>query len=239
MSKNSMGSTFGFAAGTAIHTPNGVVAIERLKQGDRVYSKSRESSTVQAVKLLGIQHSLDQEIQCLQVMPSREYFAAAKENRRQNESAQFLVIIASGHLIRLPQMSELLMECRGTPQAECLPESGWARADEVYSQAGHCVELIDGSEGIVHSRSIVHRTTTTGVGWVISEFTQDLGLDNGNRIDLRDGKVPQLSAEEDYNNDVEWWDEGTGIRTTVHHLLVEGDGGYFVGENGIYVGSNN
>ena len=232
-----MDNTLGFVPGTDVHTPTGRVRIDALGVGDWIFSKSLGNGVVTPSQVREILITPKQEIHCLELTPSSEYFKAAEGHRMHDINATFFVVAAVSQPIRLVPMSAALMKCRGTPQACCMPESGWASVDQVFAQAGHCVELIDGTVGVVSSRSIVYRTTTQDVGWVINEFTRDLDLDYGHRLDLR-GAFPQFEPDRDYNKGVAWWEDGTGIEHKVISLAIESGNGYFVGREGVYVASN-
>ena len=138
-----MANALGFVPGTEVHTPAGRARIDALLVGDLVYSKSPGTGAIVSSRIREILVTPKQEIHCLKITPSSEYLGAAEEHRTRDINATFFVLAAVDHPIRLVPMSAALMQFRGTPQACCMPESGWASVDQLFSQAGHCVELMD------------------------------------------------------------------------------------------------
>src|ERR1043166_175987 len=170
------------------------------------------------------------------------------------DAAQITVLCMPGMRAAMEELGPQLEGATGhklsirfgtTSQSRESIESG--AFDLVTLDSGVVDDLIKQNKVIGTTRAVVGRM---GIGvavraggpkpdiTTIDEFTRDLALDYGHRIDLRDGVVAQFSAEKDYNDGVEWWEDGSGVRHTVIHLIVEGSGGYFVGKGGIYVASD-
>ena len=195
------------AAGTLVHTKEGLIPIEKIKVGDWVLSQPEETG-------------------------ERVYKRVVKTVAFEEEPV-WQVTYFSQHAFDAGDLRGELRRLIVTPNHPFwLVGKGWARVDELefFNQ----LEFADGQLGVVDGVLPLYRSDTAGVAWVsdmaYSGEGELIDLRNG-----ASGEHP-IRKLVNCLDEVELEDDPSSLfRTTVFNLEVENCNTYYVGEFGVWV----
>jgi hypothetical protein len=143
-------ATFGFVAGTLVHTDKGLVPIEQIKVGDRVLSKHESGEGEQAYKrVLSTFKSVDSKkiysISCIDKLPIKREIIPNAINEFET------VYLTDNHPIWVHKLgswaADILAEERGIASLDPDTVLGWQQAKNI--RAGMHTFLADGRVGCV------------------------------------------------------------------------------------------
>lgn len=210
-------STSGFAAGTLVHTKEGLMPIEQIKVGDYVLSKPESGEGEQAYKRVTqvFAHKPERVIEML-------YFVGDDRN--------------IAHPIVTTLNHPFWAVGKGWTAAEDL-KGRWSGDDKL--------ELFDGSQATVHRNCKIYVSDKPGVGWT-SSTSDDVTSLPGDLWDYINHRlvatnVPPLKHFEEVIK-YEEFEEGENansfyLKLPVYNLEVEDFHTYYVGKHGVWVNS--
>lgn len=214
-----------FAAGTLVHTREGLVPIEQVKTGDWVMSQPEATGERALKRVVRTVHFEDMSVfrvRCVSLtgQPSR------------NET----LIVTGNHPFFVHGYD--VADIFGDPETYADMPSRWTRAD--WLLYGAVVELASGERMRISMVDPIWRTKTEGVGFIAPR-----DMEMGDLIDMRDGKIEEtfgagITADyfgvEDFNGRYED-EESTdkwAYKAAVYNLEVEDFHTYYVGEAGVW-----
>ncbi|WP_443191276.1 TolC family outer membrane protein [Pseudomonas indica] len=216
-----------FAAGTLIHTKEGLKPIEDIQVGDWVLSQPEETGA-QAYKRVTrtVQHE-DKAV----------YRVSCHKKDGDKHVYQRLIVTGSHPFYVVGQRKE---EWWDQEEWDAMPKQvGWRRADLLDNL--DIVLLANGETMRVSMVDPIWRTKQEGVGWIAAGPDAELGR----LIDLRDGRL-ELDRERSFSDFMGVGDFGIRYETpeledkwaykcTVYNFEVEDFHTYYVGELGVWV----
>jgi intein/homing endonuclease len=228
-----------FAAGTLVHTKEGLKPIETIKAGDWVLSRPEENSGENAYKrVIRTTCHENQAVWRVNVF----------DEKREAYNA-FIVTPNHPFYVDGPYSTDY----RHYDPVENL---GWRRADSIVDNDG--LLLMDGSRTTVgleyHGLAPIWKTDQEGIGWIYA-WDRKAQDSDGRKIDLRNGKIEEENRRKyPCPTDLGYHENGNVISVgglmegydpeavaqwaylcTVYNLEVEDYHTYFVGEMGVWV----
>lgn len=215
-----------FAAGTRVHTRDGMVPIERIQTGDWVLAQPEQTGERAFKRVVRTTHFEDKAVFRVRVVSlSGEPFRSE-------------TLIATGthpFFVHGYDVADVF----GNPDDFASMRTGWTRAD--WLVYGAIVELASGERMRISMVDPIWRTHTQGVGFIAPRDQQ-----TGDIIDLRGGAIQEtfgagLTADffgvDDFNERYE--DEALADKwaytCAVYNFEVEDYHTYYVGEAGVWV----
>jgi hypothetical protein len=241
---------FCFAAGTLVHTKEGLKPIEQIQVGDWVLSRSENGEGEQAYKRVTrtIKH---------------ENKAVCRVRIKRRVGKDLDIIVTGNHPFFVAGHHRDEEEWPDQEEWDALPKNtGWLRADWLDADRDK-VLLADGQMARVSEVAPIWRTRQEGVGWVALSRESEVGY----LIDLRDGKISD-SFDGPVHIDTVYYDKGVHYTETVYtdvegaesfgcrdespeaadpwaykcdvyNIEVEDFHTYYVGEEGVWVHNTN
>lgn len=218
-----------FAAGTLVHTREGLVPIEQIKVGDWVLSKPESGEGEQAYKrVTKTFRSEDKEVQLVAVTPMAEY-ARAEQLKKEMQLKE------SVHELVWGEMEQYLAVTPNHPF--WINGVGWMEASEIEPSLGYRATLANGELAAIGNIGRLYQTPLApGVAWWSMDEMEGFGMNpvdlhHGEvQADLRDSKLqPRPDPEMGHG-----FDESI-LRQTVYNLEVEDYHTYYVGRMGVWV----
>ena len=207
-----------FAAGTLVHTKEGLVPIEQIKVGDFVLSK-HDSGT-----------------------GKRAYKRVLKTFAHAPQRVIWVEYIADPAIRRVTRIA-----CT-VNHPFWVKDLGWTPAEDLYrSSRENCLELANGKHVKAHGTSNIYISDQSGVGWVSAydNDTEATGFlwDHVNNCGVAQG-VESLPVIQQYQipyNDPQFgaFPEELYLHLPVYNLEVEDFHTYYVGEHGVWVHNTN
>ncbi|MDR2112899.1 MAG: hypothetical protein LBQ62_07355 [Candidatus Accumulibacter sp.] len=211
-----------FAAGTLVHTREGLKPIESIEVGDWVLSRPWDDAGEIAYKrVTRTFRSENKDVGILNVIP-QSAIDSAKMAGRPDADIRYQLVATPNHLFRVKDLSWERLDAlnKSYPQ-------GHARHGEDYR-----FELLENDTAIGYSAPLFI-TPDSGIAWF-----QVPSFRSGHTVDLTHGAFADhrlLSPPGRYNDEVQWWEPGHEFRCTVYNLEVEDFHTCFVGTCGIWV----
>ncbi|TEU30217.1 polymorphic toxin-type HINT domain-containing protein [Alkanindiges illinoisensis] len=216
----------GFAAGTLVHTDQGLVPIEQIKVGDRVLSKPEDGigaqvykSVVRTVKTDNVPVRL---VKCI----AQEVRDQARRDRKYISDDELTnIIVTANH--------PFWVVGKGWVQAEDLRES-----DSFELNDGRLAKLYDNGGGMFTAARPIYHFPGDLSGWTIrfNEYGDDEGVSIVD-VDLTPGIMRQRDTGVSYRETYLGWykDHGQPYICTVYNLEVADTHTYYVADLGIWV----
>jgi hypothetical protein len=223
-------SSYCFAAGTLVHTRDGLVPIEQVKTGDWVLSQPEatgERAYKRVVRTTRFDDKAVFRVRCT-TMPGEPHRSET-------------LIVTGNHPFHVRGYE--VADIYGNPEDYAAMPTGWIRADRLVY--GAVVELANGE--LMRSSLVdpIWRTRTEGVGFIAPRDQE-----SGDVIDMRGATIKETFGEgltadffgvEDFNfryGDEELIDKWA-YKCPVYNFEVEDFHTYYVGEAGVWVHNTN
>ncbi|MES2898544.1 MAG: hypothetical protein V4723_02395 [Pseudomonadota bacterium] len=217
-------SSAGFAAGTLVHTRNGLQPIESIGVGDWVLTQAGATDVPDYRQVLRTSRYQEQPVFVISV-------ASAEGGR----SSSILLVTGNQRVyVTGYDWGDMSEEYRSDE-----PDFvGWGRADELPTNM--LLQVKDGSIGRVESADQIWRTSQADMGWIPAG---PHGSEIGFLVKLSDGEMLHEACESefmgessfDFRTETEETKLEWAARRTVYNLDVEDVHSYFVGEIGVWV----
>lgn len=237
-----------FAAGTLVHTQEGLRPIEQVKVGDYVLSKPEIGfGEVSYKRVVNTFEYEDKEVWYIEAWMS-ELQCRDTDEDRPNHIA--MLVVTGNHPFWVTNYEVFLPEEEADPDEP----SAWVRADEL--QGGMRLRAHDGRFADVKKVKKLIRMGTQGYGWYESSSYDEYGWVvniDGQRVNMCSGilpgepalvpldsnaKFPWLERDSLYLNEAVDWQNGNDdiyLATKVYNLEVEDNHTYFVDHMGVWV----
>ena len=221
-----------FAAGTLVHTKDGLKPIEQIQVGDWVLSKPENGEGEQAYKRVARTFSFEEK----QVM--RISYGLQRDGKYYGDD----LIVTPNHPFWVVGVDKSLY-----PDVSLLDDFklGWTRADELFP--GVLIELATGEHVTVGSGSLrrLWKTKQPNVAW--EAHADD---EQGRLISIKDGQgvsIEGFDFHPDFRDDDTFvdrltdpvWEEKWLYRCKVYNFEVEDFHTYYVGNSGAWVHNTN
>lgn len=213
-----------FAAGTLVHTKEGLLPIEQIKVGDWVLSKHERGDGERACKRV-VKTFVHEDAE-LVILP----YGGRDEAGGVSWGASLLV--TPNHQIWVVGM-------------------GWKEAGKIKTGSAkpRLVEILDGVQAETGNCQTVYATTNLNLGWVPQSTKGESLYHPGNLFDVLQKKFVLDEDQPQYSKSA-WWGEDCGrkgekpgkqdlYRSTVYNIEVEEFHTYFVGAHGVWVHNKN
>jgi hypothetical protein len=221
---------YGFAAGTLVHTRDGLLTIERIKIGDWVLSQPEatgERAYKRVVRTTRFDDKAVVRVRCVSL--NGESFRAET------------LIVTGNHPFFVHGYD--VADIFGNLEDYADMRTGWVRAD--WLVYGAVVELANGERMRISMVDRIWRTKTEGVGFIAPRDQE-----SGDVIDMRDGTIKEtfgagITADFFGVEDFNWRYEDEQLidkwayKRTVYNVEVEDFHTCYVGEAGVWVHNTN
>lgn len=201
----------GFAAGTVVHIPSGVIAIERVRAGDLVLSRDLVAGT-----------TAYRRVARTYVLPNEDLILVRFHQDGPDDDSMRIDTLAAA--ADQPFFVKFAYGSAGT---------GWRGARD-YLDNGDRIPLANGSDARVICADHLHAADKPGIAWSAWAWGVAQSDGAGYRVDMR-FRPPAVSDDESYN----WGPDGgrieTKYRADVVCLEVEDFRSFFVGTMGAWV----
>ncbi|WP_443191282.1 Hint domain-containing protein [Pseudomonas indica] len=210
-----------FAAGTLIHTQEGLKPIEQIQVGDWVLTQPEETGERIYKRVTRTTQFEDAAVWTVAYFLKDEQDKAIAENRMMPRDCNYRLVVTPNHPLWV----------RG---------KGWVQVKDLDCDADE-LELADGGVARLLNVSPLYRTEMEGVAWEEGMFTSW----DGTLHDLRGGRSVEKSfratgAQQAIQSDfVERWDESCYFHCSVYNFEVEDCYTYYVGTLGVWVHNTN
>ena len=213
-----------FAAGTLVHTKEGLVPIEQIKVGDWVLSKHESGEGERAYKRV-VRTFVHEDEQVV-----RFSYGGRDEDGRFSWGESLLV----------------------TPNHPVWVVSrGWKEVGQfkVGNAKPRYVEILDGLQAEAGIYEMVYATTKPTIGWLPESLRGESLYHPGTLYDVSQNKYVMDEEQPQYSK-AAWWGEDRGLkgkkpgkehlyRATVYNIEVEDFHTYYVGKRGVWVHNKN
>jgi hypothetical protein len=223
-----------FAAGTLVHTKEGLKPIEQIEVGDWVLSKPEDGEGEQAYKRVAKTFSFEEK-----VVRFVEYSVL-----RNGEWHQDCVTVTNNHPFWVKGVDASLFPSAMTWDHL---QTGWTRADHLFG--GLLIELATGETARVTSEheDVLWKTNRPGIAWKGTVSDDTSGVYRVANTGERDSVYPGLTANLDFWNDETFsarrenteWEQKWLYTTKVYNFEVEDFHTYYVGKLGAWVHNTN
>ena len=210
-----------FAAGTLIHTKEGMKPIEHIQVGDWVLTQPEETGERIYKRVTRTTQFEDAAVWTVTYFLKAEFEQARAEKRTMRPDCECRLVVTPNHPFWV----------RG---------KGWVQVKDLDIDVDE-LELADGQIALLSTVYPLYRTETEGVAWEEGMFISW----DGTLCDLRQGR----SGEKEFRTTgapravqpafVERWDESSFFRFSVYNIEVEDFHTYYVGELGVWVHNSN
>lgn len=215
---------FCFAAGTLIHTKEGLKPIEQIQVGDRVLTQPEDTGERTYKRVTRTMCIEDAPVWTVTYFPKAELEKARAEGRMMPDGLDRRLVVTPNHPF-------------------WVKEKGWIQVKDLerHDLGGEEFELADGQSAIVSSVCPLYRTEMEGVAWQEGMFTEWAG----SYIDLNDPIsaefVPEYCEEKEITQprSVELWNDESYFRCSVFNFELEDCHTYYVGTLGVWVHNTN
>jgi len=210
----------GFIAGTRVHTERGLVAIEDIAIGDRILSRSQEARWRPLERMWNA-------FACREGTPRPEASGVLTLKRVVRTFVHRERPIRQVSYSREDQPSHVV-SLFGTDFHQIWVEgAGWTAAGHL--EAGQCLQLADGTRGVVRFNLPVTRTKRPGVGWTPHDDWSDEGTETDfsgpqKVVAMNVARDPEIATRADRR-----------LKVTLFDLEVEDGHPFHVGGDGIRV----
>lgn len=216
----------GFAAGTLVHTDQGLVPIEQIKVGDRVLSKPENGIGAQVYKPVVRTIKTDNEpVRLVKCISKNVLDQAEKDWRIIDDDELTNIVVTANHSF-------------------WVVGKGWLQAEDVRD--GHVFELADGNlaevfggnGGAFTSARPIYHFPNDPSGWIVmwNEYGDDESV-NLMDVDLTPGIMRQRDTGVPYRETYLGWykDHGQPYTCTVYNFEVADTHTYYVADLGGWV----
>lgn len=209
---------FCFAAGTLVHTKEGLVPIEKIKIGDWVLSQPEETGEKAYKRVVNTVGFENKDVWSVSYFEKTEREQARLEKRMMREDCESRLVVTGNHPF-------------------WVKGKGWKQARDLLCEEE--LELSDGRSAIVGVVDWLHQSGTEGVAWQQDLFDTTVGT----LIDLRDKAYNESPLNDEKTNLPDCinnpGDESSLFRCSVYNFEVEDFHTYYVGTKGIWVHNTN
>jgi len=201
----------GFAAGTVVHVPSGVIAIESVRAGDLVLSRDLVAGT-----------TAFRRVARTYVLANEDLILVRFHQDGPDEDSMRIDTLAAA--ADQPFFVKSTYGSAGT---------GWRGARD-YLDNGDRVPLANGSDACAICADQLHATDKPGIAWCAWAWGGAQNDGGGYRVDMR-FHPPVVSDDESYNWGLDGGRIETKYRADVVCLEVEDSHSFFVGTMGAWV----
>lgn len=216
----------GFAAGTLVHTDQGLVPIEQIKVGNMVLSKPEDGVGAQVYKPVVRTVKTDNvPVRLIKCISKNVLDQAEKDWRAIEDEELTNIVVTANHLFWVVG--------KGWVQAEDLKES-----DSFELADGSLAKLYDNGGGLFTAARPIYHFPGDLSGWTIrfNEYGDDEGVSIVD-VDLNPSVMRQRDTGVPYRETYLGWykDHGQPYTCTVYNVEVADTPTYYVADLGVWV----
>jgi hypothetical protein len=207
----------GFAAGTPVHTKEGLKPIENIRENDWVLSQPEGTGKHTYKRVMRTICYQGAPLWTITYFPTAELEQAKAENRMMPVGISRRLVVTPNHQF-------------------WVKGKGWVQVSDLDFD-GDELELCDGQNVMLDRVCPLYRTDTESVAWQEGTFIEWAG----SLVNLQDPISTEFDAEYDKNrvvtqpSSVELWTDNSYFRCPVYNIEVEEFHTYYVGTMGVWV----